>query len=167
MRIIGIDPGSRVTGYGVIACQGGEIGFVSCGAIRLGKEDFSLRLGMIFDGLSEVIDKHCPVVAAIEDLFVAHNVRSALKLGQARGVAVVAARQKNLEVFDYSPRKIKQSVVGYGHAEKGQVQEMVKMLLELDSLPGEDAADGLAAAICHANHLMVPTLNGGCRTGVF
>ena len=158
MRIIGIDPGSRITGYGVIACHGGELGFVSCGTIRLQAEDFSLRLAMIFEGLSEVIDKYCPVAAAIEDLFVAHNVRSTLKLGQARGAAVVAASQKNLEVFDYSPRKIKQSVVGYGHAEKGQVQEMVKMLLELDALPGTDAADGLAVAICHANHLMTCSL---------
>jgi crossover junction endodeoxyribonuclease RuvC len=158
MRIIGIDPGSRITGYGVIACQGGEIGFVSCGTIRLGGEDFPRRLAMIFEGLGEVIDKYCPDAAAIEDLFVAHNVRSALKLGQARGAAVVAASQKNIEVFDYSPRKIKQSVVGYGHAEKGQVQEMVKMLLGLDALPGADAADGLAAAICHANHLMTFSL---------
>ncbi len=164
MKIIGIDPGSRVTGYGIIACQGGEIGFVSCGTIRLEEEDFSLRLSMIFAGLSEVIEAYSPVVAAIEDIFVAHNVRSALKLGQARGAAVVAARQKNLEVFDYSPRMIKQSVVGYGHAEKGQVREMVKMLLDLDGLPGTDAADGLAAAICHANHLLVPVVKAH-RTG--
>lgn len=165
MRIIGIDPGSRITGYGVIACHGGEMGFISCGSIRLQEKDFSLRLAMIFEGLSKVIETYRPVVAAIEDLFVAHNVRSALKLGQARGAAVVAACQGNLEVFDYSPRKIKQSVVGYGHAEKGQVQQMVKMLLELDGLPGTDAADGLAAAICHANHLMVPSLNAH-KTGV-
>ena len=154
MRILGIDPGSRVTGYGVIACHGVEIGFVTCGTIRMQAEaDFSQRLFMIFEGLCKVIEEHRPEVAAVEDLFVAHNPRSALKLGQARGAAVIAARQKQIPVFDYTPRMVKQAVVGYGQAEKSQVQEMVRVLLELSALPTSDAADALAVAICHANHM--------------
>jgi len=154
MRILGIDPGSRVTGYGVIACQGSEIGFITCGTIRMqGETDFSQRLFMIFDGLGKIIEEHRPEVAAVEDLFVAHNPRSALKLGQARGAAVVAVRQKQIPVFDYTPRKVKQAVAGYGQAEKSQVQEMVKVLLELSAVPTSDAADALAVAICHSNHM--------------
>jgi len=153
MRILGIDPGSRVTGYGVIDCRGSEIGFITCGTIRMQAErDFSQRLFMIFEGLSKVIAEHRPEVVAVEDLFVAYNPRSALKLGQARGAAIVAARQQRLPVFDYTPRKIKQAVAGYGQAEKSQVQEMVLVLLELSALPSSDAADALAVALCHANH---------------
>jgi len=156
MRILGIDPGSRVTGYGVIACRGAEIGYITCGTIRMQSEaDFSQRLFMIFDGLSRVIDEHRPEVAAVEDVFVAHNPRSALKLGQARGAAVVAVRKKQIPVFDYTPRKVKQAVAGYGQAEKSQVQEMVKVLLELSAVPTSDAADALAVAICHSNHMCI------------
>lgn len=154
MRIIGIDPGSRITGYGIIVCRGSEIGFVTCGTIRMAKEpDFSRRLFMIFDGLSRVMDEHRPAAAAVEDLFVAHNPRSALKLGQARGAAVVAACRQQIPVFDYTPRKVKQTVAGYGQAEKSQVQEMVRVLLELSALPSSDAADALAVALCHAHHM--------------
>jgi len=113
--------------------------------------DFSRRLFMIFEGLCKVIERYRPEVAAVEDLFVAHNPRSALKLGQARGAAVVALRQHKLPVFDYTPRKVKQTVAGYGQAEKGQVQEMVRVLLELSALPSSDAADALAVALCHAS----------------
>ena len=161
MRIIGIDPGSRVTGYGVIACQGSEIGFITCGTIRMQREaDFSQRLLMIFAGLSEVIAEHRPDVAAVEDVFMAHNPRSALKLGQARGAAIVAAKNNKLPVFDYSPRKVKQAVAGYGQAEKSQVQEMVKVLLELSAVPSSDASDTLAVAICHSNHLHTISFTG-------
>jgi crossover junction endodeoxyribonuclease RuvC len=161
MRILGVDPGSRVTGYGVIACQGPEIGFIACGTIRMQREsDFSQRLFMIFEGLSKVIEEHRPEAAAVEDLFVAHNPRSALKLGQARGAAVVAIRQKMIPVFDYTPRKVKQAVAGYGQAEKSQVQEMVRVLLELSAIPTSDAADALAVAICHSNHLYTNPFTG-------
>jgi len=160
MRIIGIDPGSRVTGYGIIACRGRDTGFVTCGTIRLpAGTDFSQRLLLIFEGLSEVMDRHQPDVAAVEDLFVAHNVRSALKLGQARGAAVVAASRQGMPVFDYTPRKVKESVAGYGHAEKSQVQEMVRVLLQLSALPSSDAADALAVALCHAHHLPYAALS--------
>lgn len=153
-RILGIDPGSRITGYGVIDADRGKLGFVACGVIKtsVGKS-FSLRLNEIFDGINEVIQIHGPVVAAVEDVFLASNPKSALKLGHARGAAVVAAMQNGLNVYDYSPRAVKQAVVGYGQAAKGQVQHMVKILLELSGSPTSDAADALAVAICHANQL--------------
>ncbi len=154
VRIIGIDPGSRITGYGIIEKHGCRLGFVSCGTIRTEKEkDFSRRLLAIFEGLSAVILQQQPEVCAVEDLFVAHNPRSALKLGQARGTAVVAAMKQGLAVYDYSPRMVKQSVAGYGQAQKEQVQHMVQVLLELSGSPTSDAADALAVAICHANHM--------------
>ncbi len=154
MRILGIDPGSRITGYGIIVSQGPELGFVTCGTIRTGGErDFSRRLLVIFDGLCQVIERYRPEVAAVEDLFLARNPRSALKLGQARGAAVVAAMQSRLDVHDYTPRMVKQAVAGYGQADKEQVQRMVGILLGLDGAPTSDAADALAVAICHANHV--------------
>lgn len=151
-RVIGIDPGSRVTGYGVVDVSPGRLSFVACGTVRTSqKHPFSYRLNEIFDGINEVIQLHDPAVAAVEDVFLASNPRSALKLGHARGAAVVAAMQNGLAVHDYSPRAVKQAVVGYGHAEKGQVQHMVRVLLDLSGAPSADAADALAVAICHAN----------------
>jgi crossover junction endodeoxyribonuclease RuvC len=161
MRILGIDPGSRVTGYGVIATNGHEIGFIACGTIRTAADPvFSRRLLTIFQDLCEVITIHRPEVAAVEDMFLDRNPSSALKLGHARGAAVVAALHNNLAVFDYSARKVKQAVAGYGQAEKGQVQHMVRSLLELDQVPSKDAADALAVAICHAHHA---AFHQGCR----
>jgi len=164
MRILGIDPGSRVTGYGVVAVRGHELGFVACGTIRTGQErDFPQRLLTIFQDLGEVIRLHAPDVAAVEDMFVDRNPRSALKLGQARGAAVVAALHHSLAVYDYPARLVKQSVAGYGQAEKGQVQRMVQTLLGLDAAPSKDAADALAVAICHAHHLSMPRLSSPRR----
>ncbi len=151
-RVIGIDPGSRVTGYGVVDVSPGKLVFVACGTIRTNqKYPFAHRLNEIFEGINEVIQLHDPAVAAVEDVFLASNPRSALKLGHARGAAVVAAMQNGLAVHDYSPRAVKQAVAGYGHAEKSQVQHMVKMLLKLSGSPSADAADALGVAICHAN----------------
>lgn len=151
-RIIGVDPGSRVTGYGVIDAGRGQLHFVACGVIKTtAKYPFSHRLNQIFDGINEVVQTHNPVVAAVEDVFLATNPRSALKLGHARGAAVVAAMQNGLEVHDYSPRMVKKAVAGYGQAGKDQVQHMVRVLLELSAQPSSDAADALAVAICHAN----------------
>lgn len=151
-RIIGIDPGSRVTGYGVIDTDRGRLYFVACGVVKTTPDyPFANRLNEIFEGLNQVIQVHEPAVAAIEEVFLATNPRSALKLGHARGAAVVAAMQNGLAVHDYSPRAIKQAVVGYGQAEKEQVQHMVQVLLELSGRPSPDAADALAVAICHAN----------------
>jgi crossover junction endodeoxyribonuclease RuvC len=157
IRIIGIDPGSRITGYGIIEKYGHRLGFITCGTIRTHREkDFSRRLLRIFEGLSEVMELYRPEVAAVEDVFVAHNPRSALKLGQARGTAVVAAMRQGLLVHDYSPRMIKQAVAGYGQAEKEQVQHMVRVLLDLSGVPSSDAADALAVAICHACRMDAP-----------
>lgn len=156
LRILGIDPGSRATGYGVIVKKGNRLSYVACGIIRLGdKYSFNDRLKVIFDGLCEVIEIHKPVVAAVEDVFVAANPRTALKLGHARGAAVLAALQNGLAVYDYTPRMVKQSVVGYGNAEKEQVQQMVRVLLHLSASPGSDAADALAVAMCHANQTII------------
>jgi crossover junction endodeoxyribonuclease RuvC len=155
-RIIGIDPGSRATGYGVIAKKGNRLYYVTCGVIRLGdRYSFSERLKVIFDGLCEVIEIHQPSVAAVEDVFVAANPRTALKLGHARGVAVLAALHNGLKVYDYTPRMVKQAVVGYGNADKQQVQQMVRVLLQLSASPSADAADALAVAMCHANQTVL------------
>ncbi|CAG0911660.1 unnamed protein product, partial [Cyprideis torosa] len=145
-------PGSRITGYGVVESDGTRLAFVACGVIKTtANYPFSVRINEIFDGLNEVIRLHDPAMAAIEEVFLASNPNTAIKLGQARGAAVVAAMQNGLSVTDYSARKIKQAVAGYGHAEKGQVQQMVRILLNLRQAPSSDAADALAVAICHAN----------------
>lgn len=156
-RVLGIDPGSRITGYGVVDVSPAGIGFVTCGTIRT-KSDFpfAFRLNEIFEGINEVIQLHDPTVAAVEDVFVATNPRSALKLGHARGAAVVAAMQNGLAVHDYSAKAVKQAVVGYGQASKDQVQHMVRVLLNLSSSPSSDAADALGVAICHANQFNIP-----------
>ncbi len=154
IRILGIDPGSRITGYGIIEMIPGRISFVACGVVKTSPHfPFAHRLNEIFDGLNEVIQLHGPEVAAVEEVFMATNASSALKLGQARGAAVVAAMQNGLGVHDYSAKKVKRAVVGYGQAEKSQVQHMIRVLLGLSSLPSPDAADALAVAICHAHHL--------------
>jgi crossover junction endodeoxyribonuclease RuvC len=155
-RIIGVDPGSRVTGYGVIDADRGRLDFVACGVVKTTPDHpFAYRLNEIFEGLNEVIQLTLPAVAAVEDVFLATNPRSALKLGHARGAAVVAAMQNGLEVHDYSPRQVKQAVAGYGQAEKIQVQHMIRVLLTLASSPSPDAADALAVAICHANQFRI------------
>lgn len=152
-RILGVDPGTNATGYGVIEKAGNGISYVSCGVIRpSGRMPLPERLVAIYDGICEVIEKHGPAEAAVEDIFVSKNPRSALKLGQARGVVILAALQRGLSVREYSPRAVKQAVVGYGQASKSQVQQMVRALLRLSATPSKDAADALAVAICYANH---------------
>ena len=141
-----------MTGYGLVDAAPGSLFFVACGTIRVaGQPTFAARLDAIFSGLNEVIQLHQPQVVAVEDVFLATNPRSALKLGHARGAAIVAATQNGLTVREYNAKAIKQAVVGYGQAEKRQVQHMVRLLLNLTGVPSPDAADGLAVAICHAN----------------
>lgn len=153
VRILGIDPGSRATGYGVIDCQGQALTFVTCGVIRTSeKKPFPERLEEIYDGIREVVTAYKPQLAGIEDIFTAINPRSALKLGHARGVLILAARQHGLLLEEYSPTVVKQAVAGYGQAPKEQVQHMVRVLLKLVASPSQDAADALAVAICRANH---------------
>jgi crossover junction endodeoxyribonuclease RuvC len=153
MRVLGVDCGSRVTGFGVIDSDGGDCFLVECGVIRVQASDpLCLRLKSIHDGLAEIIRLLHPHEAAFEGLFHATNVQSALKLGHARGVSMFAASEANLPVFEYSPLEVKSAVTGYGRAEKPQVQQMVRALLKVDSLPkAYDASDALAVAICHAH----------------
>lgn len=149
MRILGIDPGSQITGYGIIDQRAQRSSYVASGCIRTGKKTWGERLRVIFEGLTGVIECYQPTVVAIEQVFVHKNVASALKLGQARGVAIVAAAMQGLMVSEYAPRQIKKAVVGYGAAEKKQIQQMMQLLLQLSGLPQVDAADALAVAVCH------------------
>jgi crossover junction endodeoxyribonuclease RuvC len=152
MRVLGIDCGGAYTGYGVVEIHtGGRLCCLTCGAIKLStREALPRRLSRIFTQLGEIIAEHQPDQVAIEDVFYALNVKSALKLGQVRGVAMLAAAAAGLEVAEYSPLTIKSSVVGYGRAEKQQVQHMVTRLLQLAEAPEPmDASDALAIAICH------------------
>ena len=154
MRVLGIDPGSELTGWGIIEGDGPRYQVVDYGAVRLpAGQKFSARLLSVWNGIEEIIARHNPNVCAIEDGFLATNVKVTLKLGQVRGVAMLAAERAGLEIQEYSPRLVKQTVVGYGNAEKHQVQEMVRVLLSLNILPEpQDAADALAVAICHFHH---------------
>jgi crossover junction endodeoxyribonuclease RuvC len=149
MRILGIDPGSRFTGFGIIEVTGGRATPVHQGVIKAGTGEFPERLGIIFSGVSELIDEFRPDEVAIETVFVSKNASSALKLGQARGAAMCAAIAKDLPVAEYSPRSVKQAIVGRGGADKVQVQHMVTVLLQLKEKLAEDAADALAVALCH------------------
>jgi crossover junction endodeoxyribonuclease RuvC len=152
MKILGIDPGSRITGYGVIAKEGNRLIHVDNGAIFTDSAtDFPGRLQKIFDGLSKVIEQYQPDAVAVEDIFFATNVQSALKLGQARGAAIVAGVTAGLPVFEYTALQVKQAVVGHGRAAKEQVQQMIKVLLNLPEIAQADASDALAVAVCHAN----------------
>lgn len=151
--ILGIDPGSRFTGYGVIKKQGRSYIYLGSGCIKALSqgEDLGSRLQTIFTGVSEIILQFKPDMFAIEQVFMAKNPDSALKLGQARGAAIVAATNNGLVIAEYSARQIKQAVVGTGGADKTQVQHMVKTILRLPGTPQADAADALAVALCHAN----------------
>ncbi len=149
MRILGIDPGSRFTGFGIIEVAAGRTTPVHHGVIKAGTGEFPERLGIIFSGVSELIDEFRPDEVAIETVFVSKNASSALKLGQARGAAMCAAIAKDLPVAEYSPRSVKQAIVGRGAADKVQVQHMVSVLLQLKEKLAEDAADALAVALCH------------------
>jgi crossover junction endodeoxyribonuclease RuvC len=149
--ILGIDPGSRKTGFGIIRFLSGRSEYVTSGVIRLPGGELAARLRVIFESVTELVDRHCPQELAIEQVFMARSAGSALKLGQARGAAIVACVARDMAVAEYSARQIKQSVVGTGAADKNQVQHMVKVLLSLPAEPQEDAADALAAALCHAH----------------
>src|SRR6476646_4410404 len=154
MRVLGIDPGSETLGWGVVDGQGARYTLVDFGVVKSSpRTAFSKRLAGIYDRVSEVMAEHSPDVLSVEDTFYAVNVGVALKLGQVRGAMLLLAEQRGLEIAEYSPRLIKQTVVGYGAAEKHQVQEMVRVLLRMKTVPTpHDAADALAIAICHFHH---------------
>ncbi|MEP6704884.1 MAG: crossover junction endodeoxyribonuclease RuvC [Acidobacteriota bacterium] len=154
MRVLGIDPGSETLGWGIVEGSGLKYAAVDFGVVKSNpRSPFSQRLANIYDGVSAVIETFQPDVVSIEEAFFAVNVKVALKLGQVRGVLLLLAEQRGLRIAEYAPRLIKQTVVGYGNAEKHQVQEMVKVLLRMKSIPTpHDAADALAMAICHFHH---------------
>ena len=156
MRILGIDPGTAITGFGVIDKVGSKLIFVDAGVIRTPKEDhMPARLATLFDELTQLIAEVRPDQAAIEMLFFARNVTTAITVGQARGVAILALEKAHLPLGEYTPLQIKQAVTSYGKADKAQVQQMVKTILKLKDIPKpDDAADGLAIAICHASQVI-------------
>lgn len=149
--ILGIDPGSRITGYGIIRQTGRQLSYLGSGCIRTVVDDMPGRLKLIYAGVSEIITQFQPDFFSIESVFMAKNADSALKLGQARGAAIVAAVNQDLPVFEYAARQVKQTVVGTGAAEKSQVQHMVRSILKLPANPQADAADALAIAITHCH----------------
>jgi crossover junction endodeoxyribonuclease RuvC len=151
VRILGIDPGSRLTGYGVVETAGDRIAWVQHGAIRTNGEDFPARLAQIYAGIGEVLEAYRPHEVAIERVFVHRNADSALKLGQARSAAICATFAHTVTLHEYAPRAVKQAVTGLGGAGKEQVARMVCMLLGLQGELQADAADALAIAICHSN----------------
>jgi len=151
-RILGIDPGSRITGYGVLEIDRcNQVTCLTFGSIVLGNGQMPVRLYELYQAVHEISQKFLPTELAVEQVFVHKNVRSALKLGQARGVAIAAAMHDAMHVFEYAPRQIKQAIVGRGSALKGQMQHMIKVLLSLEALPQADAADALSVALCHAH----------------
>jgi crossover junction endodeoxyribonuclease RuvC len=154
VRVLGIDPGSETTGWGVVEGDGRKYRAVDFGTVKASpRERFAARLLKISDGVEELLTRFRPDVCAVEEAFFAVNVKTALKLGQVRGVILVAAERAGVEIAEYAPRLVKQTVVGYGAAEKQQVQEMVRVLLSLKQTPQpHDAADALALAICHFHH---------------
>lgn len=156
MIILGIDPGLAIVGYGIIQFVGNRYKVLDYGAITTDANiDFPDRLKIIYDELNLLIDKYKPEDLAVEELFFNKNVKTALKVGQARGVEILCAKNKGLNIYEYTPLQIKQAIVGYGRAEKRQIQEMVKVLLNLDEIPKpDDVADALAVAICHSSCLI-------------
>ena len=166
-RILGIDPGSRITGFGIIDSDGRSSRHVASGAIHVQGEDLAQRLGMIFREVAAVVEEYRPEQMAVEEVFVSHNPSSALKLGQARGAAICAGVLRDLPVAEYTPREVKLAIVGTGAADKAQVQHMVRMLLGLKAALQADRADALAVALCHAHTSVtlarLPNTSGGRR----
>lgn len=152
LRVLGVDPGSRITGFGVVELENHRLRYIDCGRIRVADQPFATRLHTIYMELSAIIRTHRPQVMAVEKVFVAHNAQSALSLGHARGAAMVAATNENIDVAEYTALQVKQAVVGNGKAEKVQVQHMIRVLLGLRQAPPSDAADALACGICHIHH---------------
>jgi crossover junction endodeoxyribonuclease RuvC len=151
MRVLGIDPGTAITGYGVVEEEAGELKAVAFGAIRTpAKQSLPTRLQTIYRGVRDLVKEWEPSSAAVEELFFSSNARTAMSVGQARGVTLLALADAGLSIAEYTPLTVKQAVTGYGSADKAQIQEMVRLLLELAEVPKpDDAADALAVAICH------------------
>jgi crossover junction endodeoxyribonuclease RuvC len=159
IRILGIDPGLRRTGWGVIACEGNRLSYLACGSVETSERaELATRLVAIHDGLARVIEEFRPDEAAVENTFVNKDAGATLKLGQARGIALLIPARAGLAVAEYAPNLVKKTVVGAGHAEKKQIRVMIGVLLPKADPQSEDAADALAIAICHAHHRASPLL---------
>ncbi len=149
--ILGIDPGSRVCGYGVISAIGNKLEYLSSGCIKVADLPFTDRLQIIFEGVTEIIERYQPIEVAVEEIFVGKSAVSALKLGQARGAVIVACTNQQLPVYEYPPNQIKKALVGRGRADKSQMQHMASSILKLSANPQKDASDALCVAICHVH----------------
>jgi crossover junction endodeoxyribonuclease RuvC len=166
IRIVGLDPGLRRTGWGVIESVGNALSFIACGTVETNeKAELAARLAALHEGLSAVIARFSPVEAAVEETFVNADSRGALKLGQARGIALLVPAQAGLAVAEYAPNLVKKSVVGAGRAEKAQVRMMIGVLLPKSDPKTEDACDALAVAVCHAHHRSAPALRLAAGSG--
>ncbi len=163
VRVLGIDPGSRITGFGIVDQDGQQSAYVTSGCIRVQGDLLPERLKSIFEGISDIIMQHHPDEIAVEGVFMHRNAGSALKLGQARGAAICAAAVQSLPVSEYTPAQIKLAVVGRGRAAKEQVQHMVTVLLGLPASPQADAADALATALCHCHSRQVRSMTEALR----
>lgn len=165
MLILGIDPGTAITGYGLVCEEDGVLTLVDCGVITTPSgQPLPERLQVIYAGLAGVIREHRPAAAAVEELFFSRNVRTALSVGHARGVTLLALADAGLPIYEYKPLEIKQAIAGYGGADKRQVQEMVRMLLNLSDIPQpDDAADAVAVAICHIHSARMMALIADAR----
>ncbi len=161
MKVIGIDPGSRVCGYGILEAQNGEVTYLISGCITPNPAlPFSQRLKVIYDGLLKVIDQHTPDVMSIEDIFFAKNAKSAIKLGQAKGVALLAGSNSGISVHEYAPTKVKLALTGRGRANKAEVQNMLSKLLGVPTWESQDASDAVAIALCHIHISQIETRLG-------
>lgn len=166
MRVLGIDPGSNITGYGIVEQHGNRLVHVDNGCIITSvKSPLHLRLKEIYTRLLKIISRYQPDAVSIENIFFSQNASSALKLGQARGAAILSAVNAGKEVFEYTPMQVKQAVVGYGRASKDQIQKMTKVLLNLPEVAQTDAADALAVAICHINSAKILNVEAGSGFG--
>ena len=164
-RILGIDPGSRLTGFGVVDFCGDSASYVASGTVKSIDGSFPERLRQIFETVGGIVDEYRPDIVSVESVFMHKNASSALKLGQARSAALCATFAQGAEVFEYAPREIKQAIVGTGSATKEQVQHMVVSMLRLDGVPAEDAADALAAALCHGHQRRIRAQLGNVVAG--
>ena len=164
MRVLGIDPGTQVCGYGLVEQTGGDLKALDYGVVRAPSAPLPERLRVIHEGLSAVIARHRPDIVAVEGVFHGINPRTALKIGEGRGIALLVAAAAGVAVAEYSPATVKKAVVGSGRAHKGQVQQMVRLILSLPQIPEpEDAADALAIAICHCHRHGLEELMGECE----
>ena len=163
MLVLGIDPGTAITGYGLVREEEEGLALVGCGVITTpANQPLPQRLQAIYHGLTAIIGEHRPDQVAVEELFFSRNVRTALSVGQARGVVLLAAAEAGLPLYEYKPLEVKQTVAGYGGADKRQVQEMVRLLLDLEQVPEpDDAADAVAVAVCHIHSARMRALIGG------